>query len=220
MPILSKILAYVPCILVVTSTAFAQESPPPLEGPAAVCSWQGPCAYPHLVFGVDAGVSHFAEGSPFGFGTGTGSATAWGPAWGLRAGVEVSRWFAVDVHYVGTSNHADDSVSTRGSHSLFTNAIAAELRFTAPTPYVQPYLFFGPGYYSTSVSGSSSTTQFAGSGEFGVPIGVGFQVPFSRGLSLGAEATYHRLFGESFSDNEDIEGGDPFSINAVLRFRL
>ncbi len=205
-------LALVPLSLLASSTAFAEEQ--------ASCSWKGQCSYPHLVLGVDAGVSHFNEGNLFGFGTGTGSITGWGPAWGLRGGVEVTRWFAVEAHYIGMSNSADDSVSTGGSRGLFTNAIAAELRFTAPTPYVQPYLFLGPGWYSTSVSGSSTTTQLISSSEFGVPIGVGFQVPLPRGVSLGAEMTYHRFFGESFSENEDIGGGEPTSFNAVLRFRL
>jgi hypothetical protein len=173
-----------------------------------------------LVLGVDLGVSHFAEGSPFGFGTGTGSATKLGPSWGLRAGVELTRWFAIEAHYIGMNNPADDSVSVGGSRSLLTNAATAELRFTAPTPYVQPYLFFGAGWYSTSVSGSSTSTEFFGSSQLGVPIGVGFQVPLPRGLSLGAEMTYHRFFGESYSENEDIGGGEPLSIAAVLRFRL
>jgi Outer membrane protein beta-barrel domain len=225
----SSILVFVPFALLVTSAAFARESEPPSppaeDTPASetmptACSWQGPCAYPHLVFGVDAGVSHFAEGSPFGFKTGTGSISNWGPAWGLRVGVELTRWFAVEAHYIGMVNHADDSVSVGGGRGLFTNAIAAELRFTVPTPYLQPYLFFGPGWYSTSITGSSSMTELTSSSEFGIPIGVGFQVPLSRGLSLGAEATYHRFFGESFSENEDIGGGDPFSMDAVLRFRL
>ncbi len=223
MKITFSCLGLLPFALLITSTAVGQESEPanpPPEEVLATCSWRGLCAYPHLVFGVDAGVSHFAEGSPFGFKTGTGSITSWGPAWGLRAGVEATRWFAVEVHYMGMANPASDSVSVGGSRSLFTNAIAAELRFTAPTPYVQPYLFFGPGWYSTSITGSSTMTELTRSSEFGVPIGVGFQVPLPRGLSLGAEATYHRLFGESFSENEDIGGGDPFSINAVLRFRL
>ncbi len=209
---LSSALALVPLTLLLSSNAFAEEP--------ASCSWKGPCSYPHLVFGVDAGVSHFNEGNLFGFGTGTGSITGLGPAWGLRAGVEIKRWFAVEAHYIGMSNPADDSVSTGGSRGLFTNAIAAELRFTVPTPYVQPYLFFGPGWYSTSVSGSSTTTQLIGSSEFGIPLGIGFQVPLPRGLSLGAEMTYHRFFGESFSANEDIGGGEPTSFNAVLRFRL
>ncbi len=206
-------LALVPLILLASSTAHAQESD-------SCAPKEGPCSYPHLVLGIDLGVSHFNEGNPFGFGTGTGSVTHTGPAWGLRAGVEIASWFAVEAHYIGMRNSADDSVSTGGHRGLFTNAIAAELRFTAPTPYVQPYLFIGPGYYSTSVSGSSTTTELTGSSEIGVPVGVGFQVPLPRGLSLGAEMTYHRFFGESFSANEDIGGGEPTSFNAVLRFRL
>ena len=206
-------LALVPLSLLASSTARAQE-------PDSCSYKEGPCSYPHFVFGIDAGVSHFNEGNLFGFGNGTGSVTGLGPAWGLRGGVEIARWFAVEAHYIGMRNPADDSVSTGGHRGLFTNAIAAELRFTVPTPYVQPYLFFGPGYYSTSVSGSSTTTELTGSSEFGVPIGVGFQVPLPRGLSLGAEMTYHRFFGESFSKNEDIGGGEPTSFNAVLRFRL
>jgi hypothetical protein len=39
-------------------------------------------------------------------------------------------------------------------------------------------------------------------------------------MSVGAEMTYHRFFGESFSENEDIGGGEPLTINAVLRFRF
>jgi len=146
--------------------------------------------------------------------------TSWGPAWGLRAGLEATRWFAIEAHYMGMFNHADDAVSSGGSRGLLTSAIAAELRFTVPTRYVQPYVFFGPGWYSTAVTGSSASTHLNHSGEFGVPIGVGFQVPLAHGLSLGAEATYHRLFGESFADDEDFEGGDPFTANAALRFHL
>lgn len=203
-------LGLIPLSLLSSAHAFAKP---------ASC-WRAPCAYPRLVLGVDAGLSHFAEGSPFGFHTGTGSITRLGPAWGLRVGAEFTRWFALEAHYIGLSNRADDSVSTRGSRGLSTNALAAELRFTAPTRFIQPYLFFGPGWYWTSVDGSSAATQLTHSNELGVPIGIGLQVPLPRGLSLGAEATYHRLFGESFSDNEDIGGGDPFSVNAVLRFRL
>jgi hypothetical protein len=138
----------------------------------------------------------------------------------LRAGVELTRWFALEAHYIGMSNHADESVSVGGSRGLFTNAVTAELRFTAPTPLIQPYLFFGAGWYSTSVSGASTRTQLTGSSELGVPIGVGLQIPLRRGVSLGAEATYHRFFGESFAEDEDIGGGEPFSLNAVLRFRF
>jgi hypothetical protein len=193
--------------------------PPPAR--AASCTWTDrPCAYPHLAVAVDLGVSHFVEGGPFGFGTGTGSVTSTGPAWGVRIGAEFTSWFAVEAHYIGMSNHADDAVSVGGSRGLLTSAAVAELRFTVPTPYIQPYLFLGGGIYSTSLTGSSASTQLTGSTEFGVPVGVGFGIPVVRGITVGAEVTYHRFFGESFSANEDFGGGEPTAANAVVRFRF
>lgn len=209
-----------------SSLAFAQAEGPVLTEPSpsaadASCSWRPrACAYPHLVLGLDAGISHWAEGNPFGFGSGTGSVTSTGPAWGLRVGVELTRWFAIEAHYIGIYNSANASVSQGETRGLLTSAGTGELRFTAPTPIVQPYLFLGAGIYSTSVSGAAATTELFGSTEFGMPVGVGFSVSLPRGLSVGAEATYHRLFGESLSDNEEIGGGDPFTLNAVLRARL
>lgn len=179
-----------------------------------------PCAFPHLALAIDGGVSHWSEGNPLGFGTGIGSITSTGPVWGARVGVELLPWFAIDGHYIGMSNRADASQSVGGRRSLFTNAAVAELRFTIPTPYVEPYAFVGAGVYSTKITGTSLSTPLYGSTEFGVPIGLGFGVPLSPGLSLGAEVVYHRLFGEAFEDNDDIGGGDPTSASAVLRARL
>ena len=204
-----------------TASLPVTEPPAPTPPPAVACSWSArACTYPHLVMGVDLGVSHFNEGNPFGFGTGTGSISSTGPAWGLRVGAEINTWFAIEAHYIGMSNATDADRSAGVSRHLFTNALVAELRFTAPVPYVQPYLFIGGGLYSTSLTGSSASTELKGSTEFGVPVGVGFSVPLSRGLSLGAEGVYHRFFGESYSENEDIGGGEPSSASAVLRFRL
>jgi opacity protein-like surface antigen len=197
--------------LLVSPSAFAQATP-------RRCTLsQHPCSYPHLSAAVDGGVSHFAEGGPFGFGTGLGSITAWGPAWGLRIGVELLPWFAVDAHYIGAYNRADTSVSVGGRRGLLTSAAAAEARFTVPLRYVQPYLFLGAGAYTTSISGSSDSTELNSSTEFGVPIGVGVSVPLAPGLSLGPEVTYHRWFGESLAADDELGGGDPFTANAVLR---
>jgi Outer membrane protein beta-barrel domain len=193
----------------------------PLERKAVSCTWSDRrCAYPHLVAGLDAGVGHFSEGNPFGFKTSTGSVTYLGPTWGARFGAEFKPWFAVEAHYLGFYNRAHASVSVGGRSSLITNAIVAELRFTAPTPYVQPYLFFGAGLYSTSVGGSAASTELTGSTELGVPLGIGVQVLLPRGFSVGAEATYHRFFNESFSENEEIGGGEPTTGNLVLRARF
>jgi hypothetical protein len=179
-----------------------------------------PCVYPELVVALDGGVSHFTESGPFGFDTSVGSITKLGPSWGARVGMEIFPWFAIEAHYIGMSNHANDSVSIGGQRGLLTNAGVAELRFTLPTRFVQPYVFIGAGVYSTSVNGSSESTQLTGSTELGMPLGLGFGVPLAPGVNVGAEAVYHRLFGESFAANDDIGGGDPLTLNAVLRFRL
>ena len=213
------------CLVLTEAVAYAQTNEEVVKAPPYVprdsCTWgPRPCKLPLWTVAVDAGVSHFVEGGPFGLDTGTGSITAWGPAWGLRFGAELTRWFAVDAHYIGLYNKADRSVSTGGRRGLLTSAAALELRFTAPTPYVQPYLFFGPGIYGTSITGSSTSTALEGSTEFGIPIGVGLSVPLPRGLSIGGELVYHRFFGESFAEDEEIGGGDPLTMNAVLRARL
>jgi hypothetical protein len=187
----------------------------------ASCTWSHhPCSYPHLVLALDLGVSHFTESGPFGFDTSVGSITKTGPAWGARVGMEFLPWFALEAHYVGMSNRAVDSVSVGGSRGLLTNAAVAEFRFTLPTKYIQPYIFLGVGVYSTSITGSSTSTSLTSSTELALPVGIGFGVPITPGISVGAEAMYHRLVGESFAANDDIGGGDPVSANAVLRFRL
>jgi Outer membrane protein beta-barrel domain len=197
------------------------QPPAPAPPPAVACSWsKRACAYPHLVLGVDGGVSHFNESNPFGFDTSVGSISSTGPTWGLRIGAEFTPWFAIEAHYIGMSNATDADRSAGVSRHFFSNALVAEFRFTAPIPYIQPYLFVGGGLYSTTLTGSSASTELMGSTEFGLPIGVGFSVPLSRGVSVGAEGVYHRLFSESFSDNEEIGGGEPSSASAVLKFRL
>jgi hypothetical protein len=204
-------------------------APPPEPAPVSPqlppkvvpCTWRNEgCNYPHLTAAIDLGLSHFVEGGPFGFDTGVGSVTLLGPAWGARFGVELLPWFAIEAHYMGMFNQGKALMSEGGRRGLLTNAVVGELRFTVPTPYVQPYGFLGAGVYSTSVTGSSTTTQFEGSTEFGGPIGIGFSVLLPRGLTVGAEVAYHRLFGESFGEDEETGGGDPFTTNVVLRSRF
>lgn len=75
----------------------------------------------------------------------------------------------------------------------------------------------------TSVTGSDNAqaaTPLTGSTEFGVPIGLGLSIPITNGVSVGAELTYHRFFGESFSADEEFGGGDLTTMNAVVRGRL
>lgn len=193
--------------------------------PAPPCYFRDrPCnTKPHLALGLDLGGGAFEEGQPFGFGAGTGSGVSPGPAWGIRIGFEFTRWLALDAHYIGSMNLINKQYSPAGPARLVTNGALAELRLTLPISYIQPYLFGGVGYYSTSISGTYEArtgTAFHTSAEPGFPMGVGFGFPITERLSIGAEAAYHLFIGENFSENEAIEGGDITSFNAMLRIRL
>jgi outer membrane protein with beta-barrel domain len=181
------------------------------------------CKGPHIALAIEGGASSYNEGGPFGFDTGIGSITKAGPAWGLRVGVEVNRWLAFDAHYTGTNNNGSGVGVPNGTVSLLTSAATAEIRLTAPIPYVQPYFFTGAGVYTTSITGDATAqgaSPFFGSTEPGVPIGLGLSVPIADGVSAGAELTYHRFFGESFATDEELGGGDLTTMNAVIRARL
>ncbi len=183
--------------------------------------WDGP----ELVLGVDLGVSAMNEGGPFGFNQGVGSATDAGPAWGLRVGVELFPWLALEAHYVGMYNSTQASVSPMGGVGILTTGGDAVVRLTAPLPYVHPYVFGGIGYYANAVVGPATAlaeSQLFSSYEPGVPLGFGLDVPVSWHLSLGIEGTYHHLQGEIFSSNttNGIDGGDLSTVTIVARFRL
>ncbi|GAC1394112.1 MAG: hypothetical protein NVSMB47_02600 [Polyangiales bacterium] len=178
---------------------------------------------PHFVVGLAGGVGAWSEGHPFAFDSGTGTATSLGPVWGALAGYEVFPWLAFEAHYDGLYNRGNSKINLGGTVGLLTSAASAVVRFTIPTRFVQPYAFIGVGYYSTSITGSADArakTPFHGSKELGGPIGLGLAVPLTARLSVGAELVYHRLFGESFSDDDTIGGGDPTTGTAVLRVRL
>jgi len=182
--------------------------------------WDGP----RFVFGVDLGVSAMNEHGPFGFGNGVGTVTDAGPAWGLRGGVELLPWLALEAHYVGMYNSATRAVSPLGSVGFLTTAGDAVLRLTLPLPYVQPYILGGIGYYDVALVGPANAlpgSQLFSSYQPGIPMGVGFDVPLSWHVSLGFEATYHYQIGEIYSSNTEggIDGGDISTFNAVMRFR-
>ncbi len=217
-----------------TSTTVTSAEPAPLpaspEEAAPTASQQKSCGLinhactgTHVALALEGGASSFNESSPFGFSSGTGSVTKAGPSWGLRVGLEVTRWFAVDAHYSGMNNHASGVGAPNGSVSLLTSGVTGEVRLTAPIPYVQPYFYTGAGMYSTSVTGSDSAqgrSPLYGSTHLGVPVGLGLSVPISSGISAGAELTYHRFFGEVYANEEEFGGGDMTTMNAVLRARL
>jgi opacity protein-like surface antigen len=179
--------------------------------------WTGP----ELMLGVDLGVSAMNETGPFGFNDGVGGVTSPGPAWGLRVGVELFSWLAVEARYMGMYDSIKASVSPTGSAGLFTSVGAAALRLTAPLPYVHPYVLGGIGYYDVAQTGSSGS-ELHSSSQAGMLWGVGFDVPLTYHLSVGAEADYHYQIHESFSSitTNGIDGGDLSTFTAVLRARL
>jgi hypothetical protein len=185
-------------------------------------TWAGP----EIMLGADLGFSAMTESGPFGMNNGVGGATQAGPAWGVRAGIEVFPWLGLEGRYVGMYNGVQASMSPAGGAAFFTTGGEAVARFTLPMiPFVRPYVFGGVGYYDTSLAGSSvarAATPFHSSSEPGVPMGVGLDVPLTWYMSIDAEATYHFLIGESFSavTTNGIDGGDYSTFNAVLRVRL
>jgi hypothetical protein len=182
-------------------------------------------AGPVLMLGGDFGVAAMNESGAFGFRNGLGSATQAGPAWGLRVGVELLSWLAFEARYVGMYDGVQSSLSPAGTLGYVTTGGEAVARFTAPLPFVHPYIFGGIGYYDSALAGSSAAhagSVMTSSAEPGIPLGFGFDVPLTWHVSVGAEATYHFLIGERFSSvmTNGIDGGDVTSFRAVLRFRL
>jgi hypothetical protein len=185
---------------------------------------------PELLLGGDLGVSAMTETGPFGFNKGVGGVTGAGPAWGVRAGVDFFPWLGLEARYVGMYNAGQRSVSPAGDVGFVTTGIEGVVRFTAPTPYVRPYIFAGIAYYDVSLAGSSQAQEASvlhSSSQPGIPLGFGFDVPLTWYLSVDLEATYHFQLGESFSDDttttkggSGIDGGDLSTFSAGVRVRL
>lgn len=182
------------------------------------------CRHPHLEFALDGGGAGFNESGPFGFNTSIGHVTSAGPSWGARVGADLLPWLGVDAHYIGMNNQVHGAaVSTAGGTGLLTTGATLEVRFIAPLPYVQPYAIVGGGVYHTALTGNDAAqanSQLYSGTSWGMPLGVGLNVPIQDGVSVGAEAVYHRLFGESYSNNTDFDGGDITTFNAVVRAKL
>jgi hypothetical protein len=194
-------------------------------GPCRERKWAGPV----LMFGGDLGLSAMTETNPFGFNKGVGGVTGAGPAWGVRAGIELFPWLGLEARYVGMYNSAQSSVSPTGSVGFLTTGGEAVVRVTAPLPYVRPYIFGGIAYYDVGLIGSSSAragSALYSSTQAGIPLGFGFDVPFTWYVSVGLEATYHFQLGENYSTatttkgGASIDGGDLSTFNAVVRVRL
>jgi hypothetical protein len=219
-------------VLVSNRSAFAQPSAP--DPQRAYCHdhwlavggcWHRPWEGPRFSFGAEFGVAAMVEGGPFGFGNGTGSVTNPGPAWGLRAGVDFLPWLGVEARYIGAHNTGRPSVSQGGDVAFLTTGGEAVVRFVAPLRFVRPYIFGGVGMYDVSLQGSTAAQTVStlnSSSTPGIPMGVGFDIPLTWHLTLGAEATFRFLIGESFSNApaRDIDGADLTTFTAVVKLHL
>jgi hypothetical protein len=184
-------------------------------------TWDGP----RLMLGGDLGVAKMDESGPFGFGTGIGSVTNAGPAWGVRVGVELLPWLALEARYVAAYTSVQSSVAPTGSLGYLLTGAEAVVRVTAPFPYVHPYIFGGPADYDVHLVGSNAAkagSPLYSSVQPGIALGFGVDVPITWHLSLGAEATYHFMLGEDFSNDmtNGIDGGDISTFDLVMRARL
>jgi hypothetical protein len=181
--------------------------------------------YPRVVLGVDLGAAKMNESGPFDFRTGVGSVTDAGPAWGLRAGVEVVAWLAFEARYSGDREAIQASAAPAGSLGFRASAAEVTLRLTAPLPWVRPYVFGGIGYEHVALVGSSGAragSPLFSSGQPDLPLGFGFDVPLTWRLSVAFEATYHFQLGEDYSNDttNGIDGGDISTFGAVVRARF
>ena len=173
-----------------------------------------------LTMGFELGVSHFEEGSPFAFDSGTGSVTQTGPAWGLRVGVDVLPWLGFEGRYVGS--YISGNALATGVGFVMTGGEAV-VRFMLPTPYVRPYIFGGIGAYSFALVGSDAAVTAStlnSSTQSGVPMGIGVDVPVSWYVSFAFEAAYRFRNRRELSPNDNIGGADLTTFTAVMRFRL
>lgn len=175
---------------------------------------------PLLSGALELGAGGFTDG--FYPREGLGGATYFGPSWGARASVDLFPFLGVDARYLGMWNHG--VAATTGSDAgVVTSAGLATLRLIAPLPYAQPYVFSGLGLYGLSVVGNSQDRQASSlrtGVAVGVPIGVGVNVPITRHVSVGGEASFHYLIHESFATRPEIGRGDPVVLNGLVRFHL
>ena len=199
----------------------SQQPPPPVaklgEDPGDPRSIWRPDFPPRravVKLGGDLGLLYWSEGGPWGPDKGIGHAMNPGFNTAVRASVEVTRWFAVDGRFhVG---FASAKKKVAGNAGFLTIGGFVGPRFTLPFKAARPYLVVGPGVYDIILTGSGPT-QLYGTTAWAITGGLGLEIPVTRRFSFGAEYLFHRLGGEKFSNNSDIEGGDPVTLNAFAQ---
>jgi hypothetical protein len=168
-----------------------------------------------LSFGLQGGLTYFAESGPFGTDTGIGQALAPGYNLGLRASFELYPWLAVDARGLLLHNDGNAYVAF-GSFTTYGGFGAA--RFTLPVPHVRPYALLGFGGYRLAASGAQTQLVSDSVGSF--VAGLGAVVPTGRGFEVGVEYLFNYLVGETLSINPNADGGDPGTLSLFAQYRL
>ena len=218
-------------ILVTAAPARAQTFVAPADDPAYCRThwwgvgrcWNRPHRAPILTASLELGATKLAEGGPFGFDTSVGSVTNAGPIYGVRVGVDLLSWLGVEGRYVGAYFPGTGIATAGGNVGYVMNGGEAVLRLTIPFPYVRPYVFGGIGVYDLALIGSSDArgaSMLESSSQWGIPMGAGVELMLSWHVTFAIEAAFRYLYGEVFSANDAIDGGDVSSLSGVMRFRL
>jgi hypothetical protein len=169
---------------------------------------------PILKLGGEVGLAYWCEHGPWGPNNGVGHALNPGFDGALRGSLELRRWFAIDARlYLG---YASAKSEVAGQAGFLTVGGFAGARFTLPLELLHPYVVVGPGVYHVAVTGSGPTSLFGATAP-GIAGGVGVEIPLPGKVSVGAEYIFHYQIGENYSNNADIAGGDPVTLNAFAQ---
>jgi hypothetical protein len=169
---------------------------------------------PTLKLGAEVGLGYWCEHGPWGPNNGVGHALNPGFDGAIRGSLELRRWFAIDARvYLG---YASAKSEVAGQAGFLTVGGFAGARFTLPLELLHPYVVVGPGVYHVAVTGSGPTSLFGATAP-GIAGGIGVEIPLAGKVSVGAEYVFHYQIGENYSNNADIAGGDPVTLNAFAQ---
>jgi hypothetical protein len=184
------------------------------ERRGAVARGGGPLPWrPMFTAAVDAGVGAFG-------GQLLPREVYTGGTWGVRVGVDFFDWLGLEARYFGMANAL--YAPAVGAGTALTNGGSAVLRWTAPIPWVQPYVLTGVGGYHTAVQQSTQSTAgvLRSQSYLVFPIGFGLNVPLGRYVAVGVESDYHVIVNTADETNTSWNQTGIWTGSAVVRFRL
>ena len=132
-----------------------------------------------------------------------------GPAWNVRATVNLTNRFGVEANYLGSYNRR-----VLASTSLVMTAVDADCRYNILRGHegpVQPFLTAGLGWAGFTGLGGDMTA-------FTLPVGLGAERSVSEHFHFGARFSYRLTLLDDLGvgDFEGEPGGDTYSLLAHL----